>query len=92
MREATIEQRLVAGVKKAGGKAYKFTSPGNSGVPDRLVLLPGGRVIFVELKTEKGKLSPLQIEIHNQLRALGMDVRTLYGKTYVDGFLEEISK
>lgn len=92
MREATIEQRLVAGVKKAGGKAYKFTSPGHSGVPDRLVLLPGGRVIFVELKTEKGRLSPLQIETHNQLRALGMDVRTLYGKPYVDGFLEEISK
>lgn len=90
MREATIEQAFVKGVKKAGGKAWKFVSPGRSGVPDRIVLLPGGKVIFVELKTETGALTPLQIEVHNQLRALGFDVRTLYGRQYVSGFLEEI--
>ena len=78
MREASIEQAFVKGVKKAGGKAWKFVSPGRSGVPDRIVLLPGGKVIFVELKTETGALTPRQIEVHNQLRALDFDVRTLY--------------
>lgn len=90
MKESSIERRFVAGVKRAGGLALKFVSPGHSGVPDRLVLLPGGRIVFVELKTETGTLSPLQIETHNQLRKLGCEVRTLYGKSYVEGFLEEI--
>jgi len=90
MKESSIERRFVTGVKRAGGLALKFVSPGHSGVPDRLVLLPGGRIVFVELKTEKGTLSPLQIETHNQLRKLGCEVRTLYGKSYVEGFLEEI--
>lgn len=50
MRESDIERRLVQGVKKLGGRAYKFVSPGNVGVPDRLVVLPGGVVLFVEVK------------------------------------------
>ena len=54
MREAEIEARLVRGVKEAGGLCYKFVSPGNPGVPDRLILLPGGRILFVELKTPGG--------------------------------------
>lgn len=91
MRESAVERRLVQGVKKAGGLALKFVSPGHAGVPDRLVLLPKGRVIFVELKTTTGSLSPLQIDTHNRLRALGCDVRTLYGSDYVTAFLEEIS-
>ena len=92
MKESTIERRLVQGIKKAGGLALKFVSPGHAGVPDRLVLLPRGRVIFVELKTEHGALTPLQIETHNQLRALGCEVRTLYGSDYVAGFLQEVEK
>lgn len=91
MLESAIERRLVQGVKNAGGLALKFTSPGRAGVPDRLIILPGGRMIFVELKTEKGVLTPLQIETHNQLRAYGCDVRVLYGKQYVEGFIREIS-
>lgn len=90
MRESTIERRLVEGVKALGGKAWKFTSPGHAGVPDRIVLLPGGRLVFVELKTKTGRLTPLQIETHNQIRQLGFEVRTLYGSQYVEGFLEEI--
>lgn len=70
----------------------KFISPGHSGVPDRIVIMPGGHIYFVELKTETGVLSPLQIEMHNQLRALGVDVRTLYGKDYVQGFVEEMQR
>ena len=90
MKESVIERRLVQGIKKMGGLALKFISPGHAGVPDRLVLLPTGVAIFVELKTETGALSPLQIETHNKLRNLGFEVRTLYGKEYVDGFLEEV--
>lgn len=92
MLESTIERRLVNGIKNAGGVAWKFVSPGHSGVPDRIVMLPGGKIIFVELKTKTGALTPLQIETHNRLRALGVEVRTLYGKDYVDSFLEEISR
>ena len=90
MLESAIERRLVRGIKAAGGMAYKFVSPGHAGVPDRLGLMPGGRLFFVELKQARGVLTPLQIETHNRLRALGFDVRTLYGKDYVEGFLREV--
>lgn len=90
MRESAIERKLVRGIRKQGGLALKLVSPGHAGVPDRLVLLPGGRVIFVELKTETGRLSPLQVDTHTRMRSLGMDVRTLYGADQVDGFLEEV--
>lgn len=91
MREATVERKLVEGVKKAGGQAWKFVSPGRSGVPDRIVLLPGGRVIFVELKTDTGKLSKLQIVCIRLLRELGFDARVLFGVSDVEEFLDEIS-
>ena len=90
MLESSLEKRLVKGLSDAGALAMKFTSPGRAGVPDRIVLLPGGRVIFVELKTEKGHLTELQISTHNTLRSFGFDVRTLYGKQYVEGFIHEI--
>ena len=60
MLEKDIEKLFRDEIKKAGGKAYKFTSPGNDGVPDRIVMLPDGRIVFVELKTDTGKLSKLQ--------------------------------
>ncbi len=50
-RESLIEKHLVAEVKKAGGVAFKFVSPGRRSVPDRIVLLPGGRIVFVECKS-----------------------------------------
>jgi hypothetical protein len=88
--ESRIEELLVRKIKQAGGWALKLVSPGNAGVPDRLVLLPGGRVIFVELKTETGSLSPLQVDVHRRLRELGMDVVTLYGRDEVLSFVEEV--
>ncbi len=60
--------------KKAGGKAYKFVSPGCTGVPDRLVCLPGGRVFFVELKSEGRKSSENQKRRQQELRELGFTV------------------
>lgn len=91
MLEKDIEAKLVAGVKKAGGRAYKFISPGNVGVPDRLVLLPHGRVIFAELKTDTGRTSAAQQLQIAKLMELGMDVRVLYGVDAVTAFLEEVS-
>ena len=90
MLESRIERALVNGVRKAGGWALKLTSPGNAGVPDRLVLVPGGQIIFVELKTDIGRLSPLQIQTHIRLQKLGMDVRTLYGMDQVKMLVEEV--
>ncbi len=90
MRESSVEKKLVLGIKRLGGRAYKFVSPGNSGVPDRLIILPGGKIYFVELKTDTGKLSPLQRVQIQTLEGLGQDVRVLYGAEDVGDFLEHI--
>ena len=90
MREKDIERILVTEVKKLGGRAYKWTSPGNDGVPDRIVILPGRPPIFVELKTELGRLTALQKVQISRLRDLGQDVRVLYGMDDVGRFLKEI--
>lgn len=88
MRESEIEKFLRDGVKKQGGRAYKFVSPGNDGVPDRIVIFPGQEPIFVELKTETGRLSTLQQVQIKRLLDLGQDVRVLYGIDEVREFLE----
>ena len=75
MRESQIEARLSREVKHAGGLCLKWVSPGCTGVMDRIVLLPGGRVIFVELKQPGGRLSERQKWMADALARLGMDVR-----------------
>lgn len=87
MLEKDIEARLVRGVKALGGKAYKFVSPGNIGVPDRMIVLPGGKIIFAELKTDSGVLSAMQRAQIKQLQDLGADVRVLKGLDQVRAFL-----
>lgn len=89
MLEKDIEKILVNEVKKLGGRAYKWVSPGNDGVPDRIVILPGIRPVFVELKTEKGQLSALQKAQIKRLREMGQDVKILYGESQVRDFLED---
>lgn len=78
--EKDVERKLVKGIKDLGGIAYKFVSPGNSGVPDRIVILPDGHVEFVELKTISGKLTALQVRQIERLKSLGCTVRVLYGE------------
>ena len=90
MTESEIERKLVVGIRQVGGVAYKFVSPGNVGVPDRLICLPEGRVIFIELKTETGRLSAIQKVQIKRLRDLGHDVRVLYGLRQVRDFLREV--
>lgn len=90
MRESTIEARLVREVRKLGGLCYKFTSPGAPGVPDRIIILPGGLVVFAELKTEIGRLAKIQKWQIEELRKRGANVRVLKGMDQVLAFLEEV--
>lgn len=92
MKESTIEARLVREVKKRGGLCYKFTSPGSPGVPDRIVVLPGGVTVYVELKTETGRLANIQKWQIEELRKRGATVRVLKGMDQVLAFLEEVDK
>ncbi|WFQ80478.1 VRR-NUC domain-containing protein [Xenorhabdus sp. SF857] len=87
IREDVIERHLVNEVKKAGGIAYKFVSPGRRGVPDRIVILPNGRVVFVECKAPGEKPRPDQLREHERLRALGQTVVVLDSKN-VEGIIE----
>ena len=90
MREKIIEQKLAARVKAMGGIAPKFTSPGFDGMPDRLVLLPSGRMGFVELKAPGKKPSALQLARHRLFRRLGFKVYVIDEINQIDSVLEEI--
>ena len=90
MREKTIEQKFRAAVKAIGGVAVKFTSPGFDGVPDRLALLPGGRMAFVEVKAPGKKPRPLQLARHRQLRQLGFKVYVLDDESQIEKIISEI--
>lgn len=90
MREKQIEQKLVSKVKAAGGIAPKFVSPGYDGMPDRLLLFPGGRIAFAEVKAPGEKPRPLQIARHGLLRRLGFKVYVLDDERQIGGILDEI--
>lgn len=77
MEEQKIERRLKKEIELIGGKTLKFISPGMSGVPDRIVLLPGGWVIFVELKAPCKKLRPIQELRKKELEKLGFIVKVI---------------
>lgn len=84
LREKEIEAYLRIRIKKLGGIAYKFTSPGNDGVPDRIILLPEGKINFVELKAPGKKPSKLQKVQINRIKKLGYDVYVIDSKELVD--------
>lgn len=88
MREKQIETKLVRGIHAMGGRAYKFVSPGNGGVPDRLIVLPGGRIVFAELKAESGRLSRIQQARIEELRRLGAEVFEVWGENGVHSLLD----
>lgn len=85
MREKEVEKKLVKAVKPEGGVCWKFTSPETAGVPDRIVLMPEGRIAFVEVKAPGEKPRKLQLSRHRLLRRLGF-------KVYVLDALEDIEK
>lgn len=90
MREKTLERKLVRAVKATGGIAPKFTSPGTDGMPDRLVLLPLGRIAFVEVKRHGEKPRPLQEARHGMLRRLGFKVYVLDDEGQIGEILDDI--
>lgn len=87
MRESELERKLTVGIKHLGGIAYKFTSPGNAGVPDRIVVLPNGKTTFVEMKAEKGELSSIQKVQIKRLLDRGQEVFVIKGEEELQGFL-----
>ena len=90
MREKIIEQHLVKAVKNSGGIAPKLVSPGFDGMPDRLVLLPRGKIGFVEVKAPGKEPRPLQVARHGLLRRLGFNVYVLDAPEQIGGILDEI--
>ena len=90
MRESQIERFLVRKVKEHGGLCYKFVSPGNPGVPDRIIITPEGKTIYVELKTNTGRLAKVQKWQRSEMEKRGADVRVLYGLDAVKDFLREV--
>jgi len=90
LKESAIEARLVRMVRDRSGLCYKFVSPGNPGVPDRIVITPAGRTIYVELKAETGRLARIQEWQIDEMRKRGADVRVLRGLDEVKRFVEEV--
>lgn len=90
MREKAIEQKLCQATKQRGGICPKFVSPGFDGVPDRLVLLPMGKLAFVELKAPGKKMRPLQIRRKQQLESLGFKVFCIDSIEQIGEMLDEI--
>ena len=90
MREKQIEKKLTGAVKENGGMSLKLISPGFDGVPDRLVLLPDGKLAFVEVKAPGCTPRPLQEKRKRQLEALGFLVFCLDSTDRIGGILNEI--
>ena len=90
MREKNTEQKLVSTIKSMGGIAPKFVSPGYDGMPDRIVLLPGGHMAFVEVKAPGKVPRPLQAARHELLRRLGFKVFVLDDEQQIGKIIKEI--
>jgi hypothetical protein len=88
--EADAERALLAGIRQRRGLCFKLKFLGLAGAPDRLVLLPGGRLYFVEVKQPSGKLEASQQTLFPRLEALGFTVHVLYGVEAVQQFLAAI--
>lgn len=90
MKEKQVEQKLVQAVKQRGGICLKFVSPGFAGMPDRLILFPGGRLAFAELKAPGEKPRRLQTARHKLLMRLGFQVYAIDSVERIGGTLDEI--
>jgi hypothetical protein len=88
--ERDIERWLVKSVEALGGKAYKFVSPGRAGVADRIVVLPGGAVWFVEVKAPGGRLSPLQRVFAQDMERLGQRYVCVWDREQVNDWIRHL--
>ena len=89
MKERLYEKDLRVAVESAGGLCLKLPSRLYRGIPDRLILLPGGRVFFVELKAERGRTSKVQSAFRTFLRSIGFNSEVIRGKQEVEEFIQE---
>lgn len=87
MRESALENDLYIGVIVKGGECMKWSSPGRRGVPDRIVMMPGAKLVYVETKTKGGKLHSWQKRCHERLRELGFRVEVIWTPEQVNEFL-----
>ena len=90
MTEKKIEQALVSAVKAQGGVCWKFVSPGTAGIPDRIILMPMGRIAFVEVKAPGESPRKLQLARHRLLWRLGFKTFVLDNPEQIGGILDEI--
>jgi hypothetical protein len=90
IREVSLESQLVKEVESRGAKCWKFVSPGMVGVPDRICILPNGRVVFVEMKAPGRPLQPLQVKRAEELKKLGHRVYKLDSVESIQRFLQEV--
>lgn len=89
MRESNIEKYLTNEMKKVGGKSYKWISPGNSGVPDRIVIFPSGQILFVELKAPGKVPTAYQQLVHRELKRLNCEVLVINNKKQIDELIQK---
>lgn len=92
MKESELEEKFCSLAREAGGKAYKFVSPGNAGVPDRIMILPGGKVGFAELKRRGEEPRKLQQLRMSELRKLGCLVDTVDSMESAEAFVEKVRR
>lgn len=90
MLEKQIEKRLTEEAKRRGGMAVKFTSPGTSGVPDRLVVMPGGKMGLIEVKAPGKTTRPIQRAMRRRFERLGVAVYVLDSLESVGGAIDAI--
>jgi len=88
MRESEIERYFVWAVERMGGRSFKFHSPNQRGVSDRIACLPDGSTHFVELKVKGGRLSPLQKIFANDMKKLNQRYACLWTKEQIDEWMQ----
>jgi hypothetical protein len=92
IRESDIERYFKREVEKHGGLVWKFVSPGQAGVPDRVVLMPGGKVVFAEIKAPGKKPRPLQLAVIEKMARLGITTWVIDSRVLVQSFIEQYQK
>lgn len=90
LSENQLEEKLRKKIKELGGIALKFVSPGRAGVPDRIILMPQGKIYFVEMKSPRGEVNPIQKYVFEKFEKLGFKVHILNSDDAIKNFLEKI--
>lgn len=90
MTERQIERWLGQQVRDLGGLYFKWVSPGNVGVPDRIIILPGGHIVLAEIKTDFGQMTPQQDRLQRRLAAIGADVQLVIGLAGAEALVKRI--